>query len=350
MNRQERAGMLMVGAGVGALVAAGAMVARARRNRYHLKDRTVLITGGARGLGLVLAREVVAQGARVGICSRSQEELDTAAAELRAAGGEVFAATCDVTDRDAVEEWVSAARARLGHVDVLINNAGIIEVGPLDAMTLEDFERTMQVHFWGALHTTLAVLPAMRARREGRIVNIASIGGKIAVPHLLPYTASKFALVGLSAGLHAELAKDGVAVTTVIPGTMRTGSHLRARFKGAHEKEFAWFSILDSLPGTSIPAERAARQIVDALRRGDAEVVLGALAQAAVLIHGTLPGPTAEVLGLVNRLLPDSNDGGQVAREGRESRSPLAPSWLTRLSDEAAARNNEVQDQAARAA
>src|SRR6185503_4123757 len=119
-----------------------------------------------------------------------------------------------------------------------------------------------------------AVLPEMRARREGRIVNITSIGGKISVPHLLPYSASKFALVGLSEGLRAELAKDGIVVTTICPGLMRTGSPRNATFKGQHRAEYAWFSIGDSLPVTAMSADRAARQILTACKRGEAEVVL----------------------------------------------------------------------------
>src|SRR5204863_5194639 len=122
------------------------------------------------------------------------------------------------------------------------------------------------------LFTTLSVLPAMRRQGEGRIVNISSIGGKIAVPHLLPYDASKFALTGFSEGLRAELLKDGIYVTTVCPGLMRTGSPRNADFKGQHEAEYAWFSIGDSLPGMSMSAEAAAERIVTAFRQGEAEV------------------------------------------------------------------------------
>src|SRR5437868_10247139 len=178
-----------------------------------------------------------------------------------------------------------AARARFGRIDVLVNNAGTIEVGPMEVMTLDDYEKAMRTHFWGPLYMVLAVLPEMRARKEGRIVNVSSIGGKISVPHLLPYCASKFALTGFSEGLRAELAKDGIVVTTVCPGLMRTGSPLNAFFKGQHQAEYAWFSISDSLPISSISAQRAARQIVRACKNGDAEVILSVPAQLAALFH-----------------------------------------------------------------
>jgi short subunit dehydrogenase len=93
---------------------------------------------------------------------------------------------------------LASVENKFGHVNVLVNNPGTILVGPMEHMTIEDFQEVMRINFWGAVHTTLGVLPSMRERHQGRIVNITSIGGKVAFPHLLPYTASKFALVGFS--------------------------------------------------------------------------------------------------------------------------------------------------------
>jgi short-subunit dehydrogenase len=229
-----------------------------------------------------------------------------------------------------------------GPIDVLINNAGIIEVGPLETMTLEDFHQAMATNFWASVHTILAVLPRMRKRRQGRIVNITSIGGKISIPHLLPYSASKFALVGLSEGMRSELAHEGIVVTTICPGLMRTGSPRNATFKGQHRKEYTWFALGDALPGPSMSAERAARQILDACRYGKAEVVLSLPAKAAVTFHGLFPGVTTDLLGYVNRLLPGPGGIGEESAQGYESESALAPSLITRLSDRAARRNNEL--------
>src|SRR5262249_27423888 len=164
-----------------------------------------------------------------------------------------------------------------------------------------DYEEAMRTHYWAALYTSLEVIPEMKARRTGRIVNISSIGGKIAVPHLLPYTGSKFALTGLSQGLRAELAKYGIAVTTICPCLIRTGSHLNAEFKGRHEEEYAWFAAGGSFPGFSMNAECAARKILDACARGDAEVVLGLPAKLAVAAFGICPNLTSAVLSLADR-------------------------------------------------
>jgi short-subunit dehydrogenase len=187
------------------------------------------------------------------------------------------------------------------------------------------------------------VIPEMRQRRAGRIVNIASIGGKLAMPHLAPYSASKFALVGLSSALRAELAKDGVFVTTACPGLMRTGSPRNAAFRGNHRAEYAWFDIADSLPLLSMSAERAARQILDACEHGDPEVVPGLPARLAVLANGIAPGLVQELIAVVGRMLPSARPGGRERRTGAESESALAPSVLTALGDAAARRNNEIK-------
>ena len=331
--------LLLAALGAGAFFAARSLLRQV--NAYSFRDRVVLITGGSRGLGLLIARELAGEGARLAICARDEAELQRARAEL-SRHTEVIGIPCDVGDRRQVEAFVQAAQNHFGQVDVLINNAGTINVGPMEVMTVEDYEQAMRVHFWGPLYAVLAVLPEMRRRGEGRIVNVASIGGKVSVPHLLPYSASKFALVGLSEGLRAELRKDGIIVTTVCPGLMRTGSPRNADFKGRHEAEYAWFKISDSLPLTSINARRAARQVIEAARHGEAEAVLTIQAKAAALFHGIFPGLTADLLGLVNQLLPDAGGIGAAREKGRESESTLSRSWLTALTDRAAEENNQI--------
>jgi NAD(P)-dependent dehydrogenase (short-subunit alcohol dehydrogenase family) len=313
-----------------------------RWRAYDFHDKVVLITGGSRGLGLVMARELLDEGARVAICARDELELERARQDL-AHPDRVLTVPCDVTDRAQVQDMVRMVREGFGRIDVLINNAGVIQVAPAALMTLEDYEEAMKVHFWGPLYTTMAVLPDMRRRGGGRIVNVASIGGKLSVPHLLPYSASKFALVGFSEGLRAELAKEHIIVTTVCPGLMRTGSPPNATFKGQHQAEYAWFSISDALPVITMSARRAARQIISACQRGDAEVVLSLPAKAASAVHGLFPGWTADLLSWVNRLLLPAPGGiGATRVRGRDSFSTLSPSWLTTLSDKAAHRNNEL--------
>jgi NAD(P)-dependent dehydrogenase (short-subunit alcohol dehydrogenase family) len=328
----------IVAAGTALVVARGLL---RRTHPYDVRDKVIVVTGGSRGLGLVLARQLVARGAKVAICARDSDELGRAHADLIARGGMAIAVPCDLTDRVQIATFIEQVVQQLGPIDVLINNAGVIQVGPMELMTIGDFEQAMRTHFWAPLQLAMAVLPEMRARREGRIVNITSIGGKVAVPHLLPYTASKFALVGLSEGMRAELAKDNVHVTTVVPGLMRTGSPLNAIFKGRHRAEYTWFTVGDSLPVTSMAVERAAAQTIDAMCRGDAEVVLSIQAKLVAKLGALAPNLVQGALALVNRLLPKIGGIGPAGVRGRHTGS-LAPAILTRATDRAALRNNEV--------
>lgn len=304
-----------------------------------LQGRSVLITGGSRGLGLLMAEAFADEGCRVAICARDREELARAAARLRKRGAEVADFVCDVSDADQVEIMVEQVAQRFGGIDILVNNAGIIQVGPFEAMTLDDFERSMDTIFWGALYATKAALPGMQ-RRGGNIVNITSIGGKVPVPHLLPYDAAKFALVGLSEGLRAELRSKGVLVTTVVPGLMRTGSPFHGEFKGDSDHEFTWFSLASATPLTTMSAARAARRIVEATRRGEAEVTLGWQAKGLRLFHGVFPSVFTEVAGAVQRILP--GDTSREAQKGYEIATPLVPSRVTALMNRAAQDNNEL--------
>lgn len=318
MNRDWMVGLA---AGVGAAVAASALL---RRSGDDLAGQVALITGGSRGLGLSLAREFAARGCRVAICARSAEELENARRDLEGRGAEVLTVECDVSDRAQVERMIARALAHFGRVDILVNNAGEIQVGPVDSMTIADFERSMQIMFWGTVYPTMALLPHLKQRNSGRVVNITSIGGKVAVPHLLPYTCAKFAAVGFSEGLHAELKGSGVKVVTIAPGLMRTGSYLNADFKGDAEKEAAWFGVSASTPGLTISGERAARQIVDATARGTAEKILTTPANVLARAHGVAPGLTAQALALVNQwLLPEGQN--RSAKRGHETQSLQSP-------------------------
>jgi short-subunit dehydrogenase len=328
------------GLGVGAYLAARQIVHWKRH--FELPGKVVLVTGGSRGLGFLLAREFAAAGARVAICARDGDELEQARQKLSAAGHDVWTGVCDISREDQVQELVGRLRAEQGHVDVLVNNAGTITVGPAETMTLTDYQEAMGANFWGAVLMTREVIDGMRSRGHGRIVNITSIGGKCAVPHLLPYSASKFALVGWSEGLRAEAKKDGVYVTTIVPGLMRTGSPPNARFKSQHRKEYAWFAVGDSSPATSMNADRAARRIVQACVNGEAEVTLSWQAKLAARFHGLFPGLSIELASLANRTLPDEGGIGTGSRLGRQSGSGVAPGPLTTRSDAASRRNNEL--------
>jgi NAD(P)-dependent dehydrogenase (short-subunit alcohol dehydrogenase family) len=322
MSMTWRTRLIWISAGLGL-----GLAIREYRKRLHmldLRDKVVLITGSSRGLGLALAREFAQQGAQLVICARQREPLEAARQELEAMGSRVLAVPCDITQWEQVQGLIQQAQERFGRIDIVVNNAGVITVGPQQTMTLEDYEEAMKSMYWGMVYTTQAVLPQMRARKSGHIVNITSIGGKLGVPHLLPYCSAKFAALGFSEGLHAEVSKDGIKVVTVVPGLMRTGSHINAFFKGQQQIEYTLFGLLATLPFTSMQASQAAHQIVQATRRGDTEIILTIQAQLAARFHGLLPGLTTDLLSLVDRLLPDANPAETLRSTGRMSRSQVS--------------------------
>jgi NAD(P)-dependent dehydrogenase (short-subunit alcohol dehydrogenase family) len=310
-----------------------------------LKGQVVLITGGSRGLGLVLARQYAKEGCRLAICARDEQELERARDDLERLGAEVLVRNCDVTDRERVEDLVEEIVARFGALDVVVNNAGIIQVGPFESMTPGDFERAMAVNFWGPLHVTWAVLPHMKERGRGQIVNITSIGGEIAVPHLLPYDCAKAAFLNLSEGLQAELSRDGIQVTTIVPGLMRTGSPVNALFKGDASREFDWFSIGDATALTSTSAERAARRIVMGTKRREGRIMLTWQAKLLHLAHALVPNLFLRGLGVINRLLPRAGGLRFESQKGRDLFGPTKTSFFRRGVEKSALRFNQYGEQ-----
>ncbi len=334
MNKRALLGVGLAGVALGALL-------RPRRS-WSFRGRVVLITGGSRGLGLLLARQLAAEGARLALVARNPDDLGRAADELRGRGAEVLELPADVGVQAQIEAAVATTVAHYGRLDVLINNAGVIQVGPAEHMALGDFDRALNTHFWGPLYAVRAALPQLKRQGGGRVVNIASIAGKVAIPHLTPYSASKFALVGLSDALRAELAKDNVRVTTVCPWLTRTGSYRNVEVKGQFERELAWFAVGDSLPLLTQRGEDAARDILEACRRAAPRLILTPYGRAATAVDALFPQLSAAVIAGANARLPDPKPGGSRTQKGFESFSLAVPSIVTRLSDRAARRNNQL--------
>lgn len=289
-----------------------------------LRGLSAVVTGGSRGLGLLLADRLAARHCTVTIVARDEEELGQAAARLRRRdGARIRTAVCDVRDREAVEELYRSTTSEVGGIDLVFANAGVIQVAPVGAIGVGEFTSAMDTIFMGALHASLEALPYLRrSPHGGRLALIGSVGGLLAVPHLLPYSCAKSAVGALAEGLHAEASADGVSVTAVHPGLMRTGSHLHAEFGGAHNQEFAWFSALAGTPLISMDARRAAERIVAGVQRRRTRIVLTPGARAASLAHGVAPALTTRLTTLSTRALPSSPASPGGLREGDEVAPP----------------------------
>jgi NAD(P)-dependent dehydrogenase (short-subunit alcohol dehydrogenase family) len=295
------------------IVAAAAAAAYALKSRPTKRPgQVVLITGGSRGLGLALAERYGRSGAKLILAARDVEELLSARQTLLdreaiQSPDDVLLIPADLTDASQATMLLDHAVSHFGRIDVLINNAGIIEVGPVENQPIAAYHRAMATNFFAALHCTNAALPHLLRRNpihgDAAIVNIASIGGKFAMPHMLPYVASKFALVGFSEGLHAELRHKGIRVTTVCPGLMRTGGEAHADYTGQTKKEQRWFTLAARTPILTASVRHAARKIYSAVAAGRAEITITPQAWLAARLVGLAPETTQYLASVANHLL-----------------------------------------------
>lgn len=319
-----------------------------RSTRKKAAPPVAVVAGASRGLGLLMARELGRHGYQVVICARTAEELERARAILYRRRAKVHTRVCDVGDQVAVQEMVADVESQIGAIAVLISVAGIIQVGPLASLDAANFRTCIDTMLWGPINLSLSVLPAMRERGAGRIGIVTSIGGIVSVPHLLPYSTAKFGAVGFAEGLQAELAGSGVTATTLVPGLMRTGSHLNAQFAGQQSREYAWFGLAASLPLISIDAKRAARRMVKGVLAGKPIVIVTPLAKLAIRLQGLAPGLMIRLLGATQRLLPNAPAGrpaGEIIT-GHAAAQDLDSWWhrrLTRLGSKAARRLNQTK-------
>ncbi len=325
-------------------VGAAMLLLRLMRGRQAVdfRGRTVLITGGSRGLGLSIARQLASEGANLVLVARSESELESAARELESEGARVFTVVADVTRKEECERAVRAAATRFGSLDALVNDAGVIQVGPLEHMSDDDFKSAIDLHIYAPLWMMRAALPYLKKGGVGRIANIASFGGLVAVPHMAPYAASKFGMIGLSDAFRNEVAKDGVRVTTVCPGIIRTGSHLNAGFKGRQKLEYKMFK-LGAVSPIAVPAPLAAKLIVDAMRYGDPFLAFPSIIGWAGVLYRLFPNLAGAVLAAGVHFMPAPTDeGGDTLMSGGELELQTSSAPLGTNADKAAMANNEL--------
>lgn len=226
-----------------------------------IEGKVVAITGASSGIGEATARLLASQGGRVLLGARREARLEAIAEEIRFYGGEVRWQTLDVTRRDSTERFVAAALEWQGRLDVLVNNAGVMPLSPLDALRVDEWDRMIDVNIRGVLHGIAAALPHMRARRSGQIVNLSSIGGHAVSPTAAVYCATKFAVGAISEGLRQEVGAD-IRVTVISPGV--TTSELADAIADPSAR-----SAMRDFRRIAIPADAVARAIAFAIGQPD---------------------------------------------------------------------------------
>lgn len=259
-------------------------------------QRVILITGSSSGIGKATALEAAARGHRVFASARNPESLR----DLERAGG-IRPLALDVTDTASIRDAVTAVLTEAGRVDALVNNAGYGQYGAAEDVTAEEWRRQFDVNLFGAVEAARAVLPAMREKRSGTIVNVSSVAGRIGIPFAAPYCASKHALEAFSDALRVEVAPFGIRVAVIEAGPIQThfGDRARAgvaRMLAGHGPYSAFYKNAERAMDTEfqagkLPAEAVARVIVDAIESDDPRTRyrITRLARSLILLRRFLP-------------------------------------------------------------
>ena len=294
-------------------VAAGTWAVRRRARRIDLDGRVVVVTGGGRGLGYAIARAFLARGCKLAIGSRDGETIGRAVAEFRLRGAEVFGMACDASDPAQVQAFIAGVIERFGRIDILINNAGQVYFGPAAELRAEDVESAIRNIFWVHYWPTMTVLPHMRARGFGRIVNITSLAGKVPLPHHAAYVTGKHAATGWSETLTVELRKDGILVSTITPPALADGAPLHTHFNGDEEAEFKWFTAALTSRWSATSTDHAARVVVNAATYGDRQRAISPGSWLASRLHGLAPSLMIDFWARFDRLLPPPGPPGHTS-------------------------------------
>jgi short-subunit dehydrogenase len=262
---------------------------------------TVIITGASQGIGKATALKFARQGYDVVLAARQLDRLEAAANEVRSLGREALAISTDVKQPEQVNNLIQESLLRFGQIDVLINNSGIFFLGSVEATSLEDWHQVIDTNLWGYIHTINALLPHFLERGSGTIVNVGSIGGLNAIPYLVPYTTSKFAVTGLTKSLQAELSPKGVQVCGVYPSFIGTNFMERAIFRGNDEKTTqARYQLADKarhIPGLEKP-EDVSEAIWKAVKYRHKNQIVGT-AKVWTTVYQLFPGLAEPLVRLV---------------------------------------------------
>jgi short-subunit dehydrogenase len=260
--------------------------------------KRAVVTGAARGIGRELALALARKRSRMVLADIDPDRLEETALDVKSLGGEASTITCDVRSDDDVKALAARAAEWLGEVDLLINNAGVLVTGDVADLEVADYQRAFDVNVWGVIHGCRHFIPAMKARRQGSILNVASLAGIITLPHMGAYNASKAAVVALSETLHAELAPHGISVSVLCPSFTRTNLIEASTGKPKESSLALGRTIMDKLGSTP---ESVAAVALDAVERGRLYAVPAFHGRLAWSMKRLWPEQFKRLMGLAQR-------------------------------------------------
>ncbi|EFE95886.1 SDR family oxidoreductase [Serratia odorifera] len=229
----------------------------------NIKDKVIVITGASSGMGEAAARHLAHKGAKLVLAARRSDRIDVLAKEINAQGGTAIAVATDVTREDDVKKLVDTAVNQLGRIDVLINNAGVMPLSPLDQVKVNEWNQMIDVNLRGVLHGIAAALPYMKAQKSGHIINTASVAGHLVFPASAVYSATKYAVRALTEGLRKETCAYNVRATIISPGAVSTEllEHISDKDVQAANQEY--------VGKVGVPPETFARMVAFAIGEPD---------------------------------------------------------------------------------
>ena len=255
----------------------------------NLKNKKIIITGASSGIGKALAFELAEKGAHLVLTSRKIELLQKTADEIKATfpdSPKPVSISCDISKKEEVKQLIKESINQLGEIDILINNAGIGVYGDIEKTTEEDYRKIMDVNYFGPIYSMFEILPYMKQRKKGMIINVTSLAAIYSVPYLGAYSASKAALVSLTQNLRAELSDSGVSFMIVYPGYTQTDFFKNEKKTGGARRP----------SGKYMPARKVAKGIVRAIEKGKQDLIFTASGKALAIFQGIAPWLVRKVM------------------------------------------------------
>jgi len=297
-------------AGIGGL--AGYFAFKRKKRQFTYQGKVVLVTGGARGLGYIMARQLVEEGAKVIICARDADQLDKAYVLLRNHGEVTYPYVCDITEKENIVQLAYFIKKRFGRLDVLINNTGTITINPIEQLPLNNYKKFIESHLWGPMQLVRVLIPLLSKSREAKIVNIFSVGGKISLAKSQPYDVNEIVHAVFYDNISRVITGKNIKLTAIYPEFKDQDLPVNLKLKGHSEQELAWSKFNESRPLISLYAENVGKQILKTAQIGKKTLTLPFPRELARIVNNINTELNLTLCQLVDHLVPHDSGSSSI--------------------------------------